>query len=212
MKKHESNTQRTTARLVVFNKPYGVMCQFTDAEGRPTLMDYIALTGVYPAGRLDQDSEGLLLLTDDGLLQHKIAHPHNKMAKTYWVQIEGIPNQQALDTLAAGVMLNDGKTRPAKVRLMNEPDKLWQRTPPIRERKSIPTCWLELTITEGRNRQVRRMTAAVGHPTLRLIRAQIGPWGLEDLAPGAWRCITLSALKKPDHAKPVRRQQTPFRR
>lgn len=212
MKKHESNTQQTTTRLVIFNKPYGVMCQFTDAEGRPTLKDYIALTGVYPAGRLDQDSEGLLLLTDDGLLQHQIAHPRKKMAKTYWVQIEGTPDQQALDALAAGVMLNDGKTRPAKVRLMEEPDKLWPRTPPIRERKTIPTNWLELTITEGRNRQVRRMTAAIGHPTLRLIRAQIGPWSLEDLAPGDWRCISLSALKKSNHAKPVRRQQTPSRR
>lgn len=172
------------SRLLLFNKPFQVMCQFTDDQGRKTLADYINIPKVYVAGRLDYDSEGLLALTDDGKLQHKIANPKNKMPKTYWVQVEGIPDQASLNQLATGVKLKDGLTRPAKVKIISEPEHLWPRHPPIRERKHIPTQWLELTIKEGKNRQVRRMTAAVGHPTLRLIRYSIGRWTLDDLLPG----------------------------
>lgn len=172
--------------IVLFNKPYGVLTQFTDREGRPTLADYIPLPGIYPAGRLDRDSEGLVVLTDDGKLQARISHPRHKMPKTYWVQVEGIPDQRAISRLRGGVKLSDGPTRPARARLLPEPD-VWPRTPPIRYRANIPTAWLELTLTEGRNRQVRRMTAAVGHPTLRLIRWAIGDWTLVGLAPGEWR-------------------------
>ncbi|WP_111643032.1 pseudouridine synthase [Marinimicrobium alkaliphilum] len=182
------------AQLLLFNKPYGVLSQFTDAENRPTLGHYIRDSGFYPAGRLDQDSEGLLLLTDDGQLQHQIAHPMHKLAKTYWVQVEGIPDVRALAALRQGVSLKDGKTRPAQARLI-APPSLWPRNPPIRERANIPTQWLSLTITEGRNRQVRRMTAAVGHPTLRLVRAQIGTWTLDGLAPGESRRQTLHLPK-----------------
>lgn len=174
------------SRLVLFNKPYGVLSQFTDADDRLTLANYIKLTGVYPAGRLDRDSEGLLLLTDDGKLQQKISDPRFKKPKTYWVQVEGIPDDAALQQLRRGVQLKDGLTRPARVRLIEEPD-LWPRDPPVRFRKHIPTSWLELEIREGRNRQVRRMTAAVGFPTLRLVRVAIGDWQLGDLAPGKWR-------------------------
>ena len=173
-------------RLILFNKPYGVLSQFTDSSGRPTLADYLPVKGVYPAGRLDHDSEGLLLLTDSGRLQHRIAEPRHALAKTYWVQVEGIPDDAALARLAAGVQLRDGRTRPAEVRRLAAPD-VWPRTPPIRQRRLIPTAWLEVTIREGRNRQVRRMTAAVGHPTLRLIRWAVGPWSLAGLAPGQWR-------------------------
>lgn len=179
------------AKLLLFNKPYGVLSQFTDSEGRTTLADYVKQPGVYPAGRLDRDSEGLLLLTDDGRLQHQIAHPLHKLAKTYWVQVEGEPDQVALQQLRQGVILKDGKTRPAKVSAIAPPE-LWPREPPVRERLTIPTCWLELTITEGRNRQVRRMTAAVGLPTLRLVRARIGTWSLDALAPGEYRSVTLN--------------------
>jgi 23S rRNA pseudouridine2457 synthase len=177
------------ARLILFNKPYGVLSQFTDRgteTARATLSDYIDVSGVYPAGRLDRDSEGLLLLTDDGALQARIASPRHKMPKTYLVQVEGEPDAASLDRLCAGVVLNDGPTRPAAARRI-DPPMLWDRDPPVRYRKSVPDCWLELTITEGRNRQVRRMTAAVGHPTLRLVRWRVGSWELGDLAPGTWR-------------------------
>ncbi len=173
-------------RLLLFNKPYRVLTKFTDAEERATLANYVPIPDVYPAGRLDNDSEGLLLLTDVGWLQAVISHPHHKLPKTYWVQVEGIPTAEALAQLASGVQLNDGMTQPAQARLL-EPPTVWPRTPPIRVRKSIPDSWIALTISEGRNRQVRRMTAAVGFPTLRLIRWSIGPWSLGDLQPGQWQ-------------------------
>ena len=174
-------------RLICFNKPYGVLSQFT-AEGRwRGLKDFINVPGVYVAGRLDADSEGLLLLTNDGQLQARISNPRHKMEKTYWVQVEGLPDEVALTVLRQGVDLNDGLTRPARARLIPEPEQLWPRDPPVRIRQHKPTHWLELVIAEGRNRQVRRMTAAVGHPTLRLIRAAIGPYDLQGLALGALR-------------------------
>jgi 23S rRNA pseudouridine2457 synthase len=175
------------SRILLFNKPYGVICQFSGDGLHPTLADYIALPAFYPAGRLDTDSEGLLLLTDDGKLQHRITDPKHKRPKTYWVQVEGVPDEAALQQLRCGVELKDGLTRRAEARLIGEPKSLWLRDPPIRCRKSIPDSWLELTIREGRNRQVRRMTAAVGYPTLRLIRCRIGDRSLDGLMPGQWR-------------------------
>ncbi|WP_438990041.1 pseudouridine synthase [Lentibacter sp.] len=178
------------SRLILFNKPFGVLSQFTDkgTEGsaRATLSDFITEKGVYPAGRLDRDSEGLLLLTDDGRLQAKLSNPKFKEPKTYLVQVEGTPDDAALEALSQGITLKDGPTKPAKARRVAQPLWLWPRTPPIRVRKSIPDTWIELTLREGRNRQVRRMTAHVGHPTLRLIRVSIGPHSLEGIAPGAW--------------------------
>lgn len=179
------------ARLIAFNKPYGVLSQFTDARSpspRPTLSAFVTVPGVYPAGRLDRDSEGLLLLTDDGAFQARIAHPRYKAPKTYFVQVEGEPDEAALERLRQGVVLNDGHTLPAGAERIADP-ALWPRDPPVRFRKSVPDCWLRITLREGRNRQVRRMTAAVGHPTLRLVRWSISEWTLEGLAPGEWREI-----------------------
>jgi 23S rRNA pseudouridine2457 synthase len=174
------------SRVLLFNKPYGVICQFSRDGLHPTLADFISVPEFYPAGRLDTDSEGLLLLTDDGKLQHRITDPKHKLPKTYWAQVEGVPDEAVLQRLREGVKLSDFTTQPAQARLMDEPENLWSRDPPIRFRKDIPASWLQLTIREGKNRQVRRMTAAVGHPTLRLIRYAIGDWTLDGIAPGKW--------------------------
>lgn len=173
--------------LLLFNKPYGVLTQFTAADGRPTLGDFIPVPGVYAAGRLDADSEGLVVLTDDGRTQARIAHPRHKLAKRYWVQVEGEVSDPALMQLARGIDLGEFVTRPCEARRIEEPPELWPRTPPIRVRKAIPTSWLEIVLKEGKNRQVRRMTAHVGFPTLRLIRWAVGDWTLDGLAPGQWR-------------------------
>ena len=175
------------ASVVLLNKPYGVLCQFTSPDGRRTLADYVVRPGVYPAGRLDADSEGLVVLTADGALQTRIADPRHRLAKTYWVEVEGAPDDEAIAALERGVVLRDGPTLPARARRIAPPPGLWPRNPPIRVRKAIPTAWLEIAIAEGRNRQVRRMTAAVGLPTLRLVRQAVGPWTLGTLAPGQWR-------------------------
>ncbi|SOB75053.1 23S rRNA pseudouridine2457 synthase [Marinobacter sp. LV10R510-11A] len=207
------------AELILFNKPFQVLSQFTDTDApatagqkpRSTLADWVRIPGIYPAGRLDYDSEGLLLLTSNGSLQHRIASPALKMAKTYWVQVEGDVSASAIEALCAGVTLKDGRTRPAKARRMEEP-KLWPRVPPVRQRDTVPTSWLELTITEGRNRQVRRMTAAVGFPTLRLIRYRIGDWSLDGLEPGKYReiSINLPAAAQPRKQPPrARSAKTP---
>lgn len=174
---------------LLFNKPFRVLSQFTAESGKATLADYIDLPDVYPAGRLDYDSEGLMLLTDDGGLQARVTQPRYKLVKTYLAQVEGLPGPAALQALRRGVELKDGRSRPASADIVNEPDWLWPRDPPIRERRNIPTRWIRLEIREGRNRQVRRMTAAVGHPTLRLIRIAIGDWQLQGLQPGEYRLI-----------------------
>lgn len=185
--------------LILFNKPYGVICQFSPSAGKPTLKDFIDIPNVYPAGRLDTDSEGLLLLTNDGGLQHQIADPRHKLPKTYWAEVEGVATESALAPLRKGVDLGDFVTKSAQVRVICvapdaplAPPELWPRTPPVRFRKNIPTSWLEIIITEGKNRQVRRMTAKIGFPTLRLIRVAIGPWRVDGLASGGWRVADLA--------------------
>jgi len=177
------------SRVLLFNKPHGVICQFSTEGGHRTLKDFIPVPAVYPAGRLDTDSEGLMVLTDDGRLQAAIADPGHKLAKSYWVQVEGVADESALARLRRGVTLNDGPTLPALARAIAMPAGLWARDPPIRERRAIPTAWIEIELREGRNRQVRRMTAAVGLPTLRLVRHRIGPWNLDGLEPGHWRDV-----------------------
>ena len=187
------------SRLILLNKPYGMLCQFTDEAGRATLKDCVAVPGVYAAGRLDTDSEGALLLTDDGPLQHRIADPRHKLPKTYLVQVEGEPDEAALARLRAGLDLGDFRTRPCRARAVAEPDWLWPRDPPVRFRNSVPTSWLEIVLREGKNRQVRRMTAKVGFPTLRLIRIAIGPWRLDGLLPGQWRELEAAELVAVPH-------------
>ena len=182
------------AELILFNKPYDVLSQFTDKSDRNTLADFIDKPGFYPAGRLDRDSEGLLLLTNDGALAHRISHPKHKQPKTYWVQVEGEIREEECEKLRRGITLNDGPTLPCLANLMDAPD-LWPRSPPVRFRQNVPTSWLELTIKEGKNRQVRRMTAAVGFPTLRLVRVNIGPWSIAGIDPGTWR---LSSVHVPE--------------
>ncbi|MCG8613399.1 MAG: pseudouridine synthase [Pseudomonadales bacterium] len=189
------------AKLVIFNKPYQVLSQFTDKEGRKTLAEYIQFNNVYSIGRLDYDSEGLLLLTDSGYLKNQIAHPRNKQPKTYWVQVEGSISDNALQQLRNGIELNDGPTLPAKARRINTP-VIPNRDPPVRTRKNITDSWLELTITEGRNRQVRRMTAAVGFPTLRLYRYRVGDWNLDQLSPGEFHVININVPEGGRPAKP----------
>lgn len=175
----------------MFNKPMGVLCQFSPSAGHTTLKEFVPIPDIYPAGRLDTDSEGLLLLTNDGRLQKKITDPKHKWPKTYWVQVEGIPTKEALQALSVGVQLKEGVTLPAEVSTFTPPETLWERTPPIRVRAAIPTAWISITLREGRNRQVRRMTAAVGLPTLRLIRWSIGPYSLEELSTGTWRDVKI---------------------
>lgn len=183
--------------LIILNKPFGTICQFSPHPSRPSLADWVDVPNVYPAGRLDADSEGLLLLTDDGRLQAAISHPNHKMPKTYWAQVEGTPSQTAISALQQGVDLGDFVTRPCQARTIEAPTMLWPRNPPIRYRAAIPTSWLEITLTEGKNRQVRRMTAAVGHPTLRLVRVAIGPFNVFDmqLPPGSWRELAPQTLR-----------------
>jgi 23S rRNA pseudouridine2457 synthase len=198
---HESPVTKNTTYgspvtgVILFNKPYGVVCQFSPHAARPTLKQFIQPGGVYPAGRLDWDSEGLVVLTGDGALQHRISDPRAKMPKTYWVQVEGVIGETALRRLREGVHLGEFTTLPAGARRIGEPSRLWVRTPPIRVRRAIPTSWLELTLREGKNRQVRRMTAAVGHPTLRLVRWRVGPWDLQGIAPGEHRHLAAGEVE-----------------
>jgi 23S rRNA pseudouridine2457 synthase len=191
--------------LLLFNKPFGVLCQFTDPEGRPTLADYLKTDGIYAAGRLDRDSEGLVLLTDDGKLQHRLTRPSKKSWKRYWVEVENTPDESALKALQQGVMLKDGPTLPAQAKCIRAP-QLWPRDPPIRFRANIPTQWLEIALQEGRNRQIRRMTASVGYPTLRLVRIAIGPWRLKQLQPGEWVKVATKErnVQKQHHKKTTR--------
>ena len=189
-------------RIILVNKPFGVLTQFTSSEGRPTLKDFVPVTGVYAAGRLDADSEGLVVLTDDGALQARIANPRHKMAKVYRVQVDGIPTDTALEGLGSGIDLGDFVSQPCTVRRIDEPAGLWPRHPPVRYRAAIPTAWLEILLAEGKNRQVRRMTARVGYPTLRLIRWAIGDWKLENLAPGAWCYARNSSIPRQPSGKP----------
>lgn len=197
------------AQLILLNKPFQVLSQFTDAQNRKTLADFVPVSGVYPAGRLDWDSEGLLLLTDDGALQARISHPRFHLPKTYLVQVEGVPGADALRQLRQGLTLKDGPTRPAKVAIIDAPS-LWPRTPPVRSRKTVTDSWLSLTLSEGKNRQVRRMTAAVGHPTLRLVRWRIGDWNLAGLDSGAWRRLHVHVPKRSPARHP--RSRRPPRR
>lgn len=179
-----------TKKIILFNKPYGVLCQFSAIDQEPTLADYINVPNFYPAGRLDKDSEGLLILTNDGQLQHKLSDPRHKLPKTYWAQVEGTITEADLQPLRQGIYLNDGLTLPAKAELLMPPN-IWPRDPPIRVRKNIPTSWLSISLTEGRNRQIRRMTAAIGYPTLRLIRVKIGDWSIGDLQLGEWKFVNI---------------------
>ena len=203
----KKNEPEQKSRLILFNKPYDVLSQFTDQGGRATLADYISEKKVYVAGRLDRDSEGLLLLTDNGQLQHQIANPQKKTWKTYVVQVEGTPDENAVQHLSHGVELKDGITRPARVRQIAEPDWLWKRDPPVRFRKTVPDHWLEIQIQEGKNRQVRRMTAAVGLPTLRLIRTRIGDWALDNLQPGQYNLLQIPFEGKPANAMDTARHR-----
>lgn len=201
-----------TSTIVLLNKPYGVLCQFTPDAGRDTLKSFVVEPDVYPAGRLDADSEGLVVLTADGALKHRIADPRHKQPKTYFVQVEGVPSAEAIAKLRSGVPLDGAMTRPADVQAVDEPPWLWPRTPPVRFRKLIPTSWLRMVLSEGRNRQVRRMTAAVGFPTLRLIRYSVGDWTIEGLAPGAIRELEVPAgERRPRDARGPARARQPFR-